>query len=766
MYGIDHYFAKENTGVPYTDAAENLGDYFSLILYLGDLAVAWKNERDGDGDVLPRGICSTDALPEAVLSYTETAPPERRISPFEPVIQEAVRESLSYIHAREDAVEKEHPRDAKAVLRLKNIIDAFSLTRRETLVLLTACSARRDIRMAELFSYIAGDARIRDAGTPTAGLCDTLLHLVFSYEETQGESIVSRGGKLMRYLMRAVSGEADSAGNQALFSGVSPLGQLITVRDEVYRYLLFGEGAFSISPEAAGKDAPLYFAAFTEQILEYENPGQEGFVESQRPRFCYIEATDAEDVKYALGRAFAEKDIPLYVMEQETLSSPRGDLFFSLRMLMFLRHAKLLVYAKKPDGSGKEKDEKEADRLEKTIRLLGSTLFGMDSTGSVGTVYLTGREHIPPLALHGKDMPAVITLSLPDVDARINIWKDLLDAHGLLCDEGIDLNDIADCHGLSFAQIRSIVEKSAATIQMTSKDHVLKRELLQKFIFSLSTADFEHLATFIPARYTWEDIFLEESQKSHLKNACDRFRLRNRTGREWGINRKNAYGNAVIVLFYGPPGTGKTMAAQVVANEVMTPLYRVDVSQIFSKYIGETQKNLSKIFDEAEKRSVVLFFDEADALFTRRTDIRDSHDKYANSDTSFLLQKVEEYSGISILATNNFQSMDPAFSRRLTYTVRFEKPDENTREKMWKTILPEEVPLAEDIDFAWLAEQFTDFSGSNIKSILMTAAYMAAAENTALSMRHLVLSTKYEFEKLGRLVGAGDFGRYAGFWIE
>ncbi|MBR6257302.1 MAG: ATP-binding protein [Lachnospiraceae bacterium] len=217
---------------------------------------------------------------------------------------------------------------------------------------------------------------------------------------------------------------------------------------------------------------------------------------------------------------------------------------------------------------------------------------------------------------------------------------------------------------------------------------------------------------------------------------------------------------------YGPPGTGKTMAAQAIANEVMTPLYRVDVSQIFSKYIGETQKNLSRIFDEAARRNVVLFFDEADALFTRRTEIKDSHDKYANSDTSFLLQKVEEYNGISILATNNFQSFDPAFMRRLSYVVRFERPDEDTRRAMWENMLPKEVPMAKDIDYDFLASQFKELTGSNIKSVLLTAAYLAGAEGRSVGMRDIILAIRYEYEKLGRLIDSDEFGRYAGYMQE
>ena len=158
---------------------------------------------------------------------------------------------------------------------------------------------------------------------------------------------------------------------------------------------------------------------------------------------------------------------------------------------------------------------------------------------------------------------------------------------------------------------------------------------------------------------------------------------------------------------------------------------------------------------------MVLFFDEADALFTRRTEIKDSHDKYANSDTSFLLQKVAEYNGISILATNNFQSFDPAFMRRLSYVVRFERPDEKTRLAMWKNMLPAAVPMNKDIDFDFLAENFKELTGSNIKSILLAAAYMAGAEGRDVRMKDIILATRYEYEKTGRLIDSDEFGQYA-----
>ena len=195
----------------------------------------------------------------------------------------------------------------------------------------------------------------------------------------------------------------------------------------------------------------------------------------------------------------------------------------------------------------------------------------------------------------------------------------------------------------------------------------------------------------------------------------------------------------------------------MIANELTLPLYRVDISQISSKYIGETEKNLAVIFNAAAKANVILFFDEADALFSKRTSVGDSHDKYANSETAYLLQKIEEYDGMSILSTNYYNNFDDAFVRRITYSIHLQQPDKETRFTLWTTILPKTAAVSDDIDFKFLADKF-DLSGSNIKAILFNAAYMAGAEKSEIEMRHIVRAMEYEFNKLGKLVNNSDFG--------
>jgi len=203
------------------------------------------------------------------------------------------------------------------------------------------------------------------------------------------------------------------------------------------------------------------------------------------------------------------------------------------------------------------------------------------------------------------------------------------------------------------------------------------------------------------------------------------------------------------MLFFGPPGTGKTMCAEVIAHELRLDVYRIDLSQIISKYIGETEKNLDHIFTAAENSNAILFFDEADALFGKRSEVRDSHDRYANIEISYLLQKMEEYQGVSILATNLRQNLDEAFVRRLQAIVEFPFPDEEHRQRIWQLAFPREAPLGDDVEFEGLAREVR-LAGGNIKNMAVAAAFFAAADGGTIHMPHLVQAARREHQKLGR----------------
>lgn len=246
-----------------------------------------------------------------------------------------------------------------------------------------------------------------------------------------------------------------------------------------------------------------------------------------------------------------------------------------------------------------------------------------------------------------------------------------------------------------------------------------------------------------------EDLCLPEEHHRRLVKVCAMLKERDKVMREWGFADKYSYGNGISLLFYGAPGTGKTMAAQAIAGELGMPLYRVDLSQLISKYIGETQKNIGRVFEQAGQLKGILLFDEADALFARRNEVNDAQDKYSNAETAYLLQRIEEWDGISILATNLLQNFDEAFRRRITYMLNFPMPDEKVRTRLWQKVFPEQAGVSEDMDAAVLAENF-ELSGAAIRNAALQGAYLAAAEGTDICMRHVLGGIANEYRKLNR----------------
>lgn len=263
----------------------------------------------------------------------------------------------------------------------------------------------------------------------------------------------------------------------------------------------------------------------------------------------------------------------------------------------------------------------------------------------------------------------------------------------------------------------------------------------------------------IKPKYEWKDIILPEDQMFQLREICNHARYRHIVYGQWGFDRKLSYGKGLNALFSGPPGTGKTMAAEVIANELGLDLYKIDLSQVVSKYIGETEKNLEKIFQEAGTSNAILFFDEADALFGKRSEVKDAHDRYANIETGYLLQKMEEYEGISILATNLRSNMDEAFVRRMTFIVELPLPRETERRAIWEGIWPDSTPRSERLNLDFVARRF-EITGGNIRNIALAAAFMAADNGGIVDMNHLVHATRREYQKMGKIVAEGEFGEF------
>ncbi|HUH98343.1 MAG TPA: ATP-binding protein [Anaerolineales bacterium] len=266
------------------------------------------------------------------------------------------------------------------------------------------------------------------------------------------------------------------------------------------------------------------------------------------------------------------------------------------------------------------------------------------------------------------------------------------------------------------------------------------------------------LARRIEPHYTWEDIVLPDAAMQQLAEIQQQVAQQARVYGAWGFGKKLTRGRGVSALFSGSSGTGKTMAAEILASALKLDLYRIDLSSVVSKYIGETEKNLARVFDEAERSSVILFFDEADALFGKRSEVKDAHDRYANIEINYLLQRMEDYQGLAILATNMRQSLDEAFLRRLRFLIDFPFPDEGQRAEIWRRTLPPEMPR-QDLNIDFLARQFK-IAGGNIRNIVLNAAFLAAGEDSPLQMPHLIRATRREFDKIGRACLESDFGPY------
>jgi SpoVK/Ycf46/Vps4 family AAA+-type ATPase len=339
-----------------------------------------------------------------------------------------------------------------------------------------------------------------------------------------------------------------------------------------------------------------------------------------------------------------------------------------------------------------------------------------------------------------------VEFSLPSFTQRRALWHHFLGE----TKETLDLEAVAGQFLLTSGQIRDAV--AAAHDLAAQAGRPLQNEDLFAAVRAHSNPRLAALARKLTLRYTWQDIVLPTDQIAILHEIVSTVRERTLVLETWGVGQKLAASKGVTILFAGPSGTGKTMAAEIIARELGLDLYKIDLSTVVSKYIGETEKNLERIFNEASSSNAILFFDEADAIFGKRSEVKDAHDRYANIETSYLLQRMEAYDGVTMLATNLRANLDEAFTRRLQFAVDFPFPEKVDRLRIWQTLFPVGVPVVPDIDFELLAGRFK-LAGGNIRNIIVAAAYLAAADGKKVTMAHLLHGTRRELQKMGRLIG-------------
>ena len=386
--------------------------------------------------------------------------------------------------------------------------------------------------------------------------------------------------------------------------------------------------------------------------------------------------------------------------------------------------------------------------LEREALLLGLALLVVDDgtaqTRSLaerlaGLVFVTGPE---PLAL---ERILDVAVEPPDAQAQHVLWRTATAPVELSAGE---IDRLVAQFDLGPEQIARAA-RSAADLELGD----LWRACREHCRFAS-----DGLAEPIVPTARWEQLVLPDSTLAQLDEIAAQARNRRLVYEDWQFAPPPSRGRGITALFAGPSGTGKTMAAEVLADRLQLDLYRIDLAGVVSKYIGETEKNLRRVFDAAENSGAILFFDEADALFGKRTDVKDAHDRYANIEVDYLLQRMEAYRGVAVLATNRRSQLDPAFLRRLRFVLDFPFPDVAARVRLWQGIFPPEAPVGE-LDFDALAR--LEIAGGSIRTVALNAAFLAADRLESIGMDHVMQSARSEYTKLERLIGVNEFGSWA-----
>ncbi|MEO1165692.1 MAG: ATP-binding protein, partial [Chloroflexota bacterium] len=368
-----------------------------------------------------------------------------------------------------------------------------------------------------------------------------------------------------------------------------------------------------------------------------------------------------------------------------------------------------------------------------------------------GTVILGGvgqwRTMMPSQTRHQLSLQ----IPRPTFTERVALWDVLLAPVSNHVDDSVNITQLANNYRFTAGQIAGAIQHADSHAQTLMAEPRLTAENLREACRAQSNRELSALAKPIEGRYGWDDIVLPDLQKAILREIHNQVQYRWRVYHEWGFDKKLSLGKGLTVLFAGPSGTGKTMAAEIIAGSLGFDLYKIDLSTMVSKYIGETEKHLAKVFAEAQASNAILFFDEADAIFGKRSEVSDAQDRFANMQVSFLLQRMEEYDGVVVLTSNLRKNMDEAFVRRMQFIVEFPFPNADYREQIWRRVFPAETPLAEDINWHLLAERF-NLSGGNIRNIALAAAFFAVADDEPVTMRHLLQATQREFQKMGKIV--------------
>ncbi len=607
---------------------------------------------------------------------------------------------------------------------LEQLAHRFNLDRFDLDAFIVCLAPALDLRYERLYGYLQDDITRKKPSLNLIFdlLCEPGMDRFSFFSHFYEDAPLIKWGILSR------NGEQDPAGR-------SFLGQSLSVDETIISWLFGGyqpspgmKGCISLSfpseetvpePLDAGLLETMQRGIHEQEILAFYGPDQN---------------------KQELAARWCAKQTGLPLLRIDLSNFNPSDAEFSHMLALIFRDIRLTGYLPCFHGleACLEKDAQKGDFL--------AELYSLP-----GPIILSSHNRWLPDGAERMRRIVWVEHPVPSYDQRLFLWRHYL--QDLPAIDSLDLDSLAGQFQLTSGQIRDAVATALDEIH-TQNGEPGQRNLLNAARLH-SNPRLSNLARKIPCHYTWSDIILPEDQLDLLHELVQAVKHRSRVLEGWKLGEKLVPNHGVTILFSGPPGTGKTMAAEVIAGVLGLDLYKINLSTIVSKYIGETEKNLERIFSEAEASNAILFFDEADALFGKRSEVRDSHDRYANIEISYLLQRMEAYDGVTILATNLRANLDQAFTRRLQFAVDFPFPDEEHRLRIWQTLFPGDVPRASDLDFAWLAEHYK-LAGGSIRNIIVGAAYLAAADGGQVQMHHLTHSTRRELQKMGRLVVSGD----------
>lgn len=726
---------KERAGQSYASPLEHLFDLMKRQDLLVRRAVTQNRKGRDRVSAWERFAAVSDEEVEDLLRQAG----DREFRP-EPS-QEAIR-ITSRLADLDDHISKRLACSIKAGIRLPlpELSRIFGLSPLETNVLMTCIAVEIDKRYERFYGYLHDDMTRRTAsiGLILSFCCDS------PEEEIRHRPIFSPPAPLMRYHLLHIVDETP---------GGSPfLSKTVRIDSRIASFLLGEHGLDSrihdtvqlFAPPAdlpARNDVHASLAArlvgAIEGCLDKKGP-------KKKPLFYLHGRTGAG--RSALVREVC-RHLGLQLLTVDAGRIAASTIGFEEGLLLAFRENLLcqsLIHIRHVDDVLEQKED----------RRLASLLQYVEEMG--GITFLSGEKpwSSPVSPEHILFLP--VDVGLPDYDEQTQIWNSELQARGRV--DAKELSFIVSKYPSSPEEIKDAVTTAETYAALRGGTALITPGDIHKACRSKNIPDLGHIARKIEPKSGLKDIILPHAQMSQLREICNQVHYRSVVYGAWGFGRKLSLGKGLNALFCGPPGTGKTMAAEVVANELCLDLYKIDLSQVVSKYIGETEKNLHQIFRKAETSHAILFFDEADALMGKRSDVKDSHDRYANLEIAYLLQKMEEYEGITVLATNLRQNMDEAFTRRIRFIIEFPFPEEDSRLRIWKGIWPKETPLAENVDLTLLAKRFK-LSGGNIRNIALASAFLASSDGGAVEMKHLLKAAKQEFLKMGRLVDESEFAR-------